>query len=393
MRKTFAACVAAGLLLASGPLLGQRQPLAPLPLDQLQTMAAVFGLINSDSVTKPDPVALVVAAIRGMVREADPEAGEFYDAKAFAEFKSGRPGELSNSGLEIVRRDGRFLLQPIAGGPAIAAGVQGDDVLYAVNGTRIANLGTQQVESLLAGPLGSNYSVTVFRESSLSVLTLTVERRPPAGGKPRIATVAPGIALLQVPQYRDDTLPETARALRVAWQQDPFRRGLILDLRGSQGGLLTGAVGMASMFLTENAAVVSTQGRLPESNFQYKAAPQFYLRTAGPDPLAGLPPELRSIPLVVLTDGATAAGAEIVAAALKDNRRATLVGQKTWGRGSIQTVRPLNATEGVKVTTAFWVSPNGTRIHGQGVTPDVLVAEPNSEFALQQAIATLANGR
>ena len=393
MKMSFATFVAASCLFASGPLLAQRSALAPLPMEQLQTLAAVFGMINADSVKQTDPAALIIAAIRGMVREADPENGAYFDPKDFAEFRTGKAEEPSMSGLQLVRREGRVLLQPTLGGPALAAGVRWDDVLYAVNGTRVANLDTSQVGALLAGLQGSSYTITVFRESSLSVLTLSVERRPSTGSQPRITAVAPGVALLQVPQYGDRTLDETARMLKAAWLREPFRRGLVLDLRGSTGGLLSGAIGLASMFLPENAPVASTQGRSPESNFQYKAAAKFYTRSGESDPLADLPPELRSIPMVVLTDSATASGAEIVAAALKDNRRATLVGHKTWGRGSIQTIRPLSQSDGLKLTTSYWFSPNGARIHGAGVSPDVLLADPNSGQAVQEAVAVIGKSR
>ena len=393
MKRIVATCVAASCLFASGPLLAQRTALAPLPMEQLQTLAAVFGMINADSVKQTDPPGLIIAGIRGMVREADPENGAYYDPKDFAEFRAGKGEESSMSGVQLARREGRFLLQPTLGGPAMAAGVRGGDVLYAVNGARIGNLETHQVAALLAGPLDSTYSITVFRESSLSVLTLSVQRRPSVGSEPRVMAVAPGVALVQVLQYRDRTLEETARMLKAAWQKEPFHRGLVLDLRGSTGGLLTGAIGLASMFLPENTLVASTQGRTPESNFQYKAAAKFYTRAGEPDPLADLLPELRSIPMVVLMDSATSSGAEIVAAALKDNRRATLVGHKTGGLGSVQTIRPLSQSDGLKLTTSYWFSPNGARIHGTGVSPDVLLADPNSEQAVQEAVAAIGKFR
>lgn len=391
-KKTLAAWLAASCLCLPGPSFAQRTPLAPLPRDELQTMANVFGMLQSDSVKPTDGPALIIAAVRGMLREADPEAGEYLDAKAFAELRSGRPESAALSGLHLVRRDGRVLLQPLTGGPAQEAGVQFDDVLYAVDGARIANLDTRQIAALLQGPQGSTFSITVFRESTLSVLTLTVQRRPLTGVAPRMEAIAPGIALLRVPHYRNDTLEETARLLKDTWRREPFRRGLVLDLRGSPGGLLSAAVGVASIFLPDDAPVAYTQGQTPESNAHYKAGAPFYTRAGESDPLAGLPPELRAVKMVVLTDHGTAAGAEIVAAALKDNHRATLVGQKTWGRGSIQTIRPLSHSDGVKLTTAYWFSPNGARIHGVGVAPDVPVADPSPDAAVRAAVAALGPG-
>ena len=393
LKTILASCLIAGGVFASGPLFAQRAPLTPLPREQLQTMANVFGMINADSVRETDPAALIIAAVRGMVREADPEAGEYYDAKEFADFRSGRSNEPSTSGLHLEQREGRVLLRPLPGGAAMDAGVQFGDVLHAVNGARTATLERHQIAALLAGPQGSTYTVTVFRESSLSVLTLSVERRLPVPVQPSVTTVAPGVALLRVPHYQSETLEDTALALKEAWQRAPFRRGLIVDLRGSPGGLLTVSVGLASIFLPENVPVVSTHGRTPESNVQYKSSPSSYLRSGRSDPLTGLPAEFRSLPVAVLVDGATSAGAEIIAASLKDHRRATLLGQKTWGRGSIQTVRPLSPSDGLKITTSYWFSPSGARIHGNGVTPDVVIANPNSDEAVQQAVAALGKSR
>ncbi|SDP94930.1 carboxyl-terminal processing protease [Rhodoferax sp. OV413] len=393
LKATFSNYLMAACLLASPPSFAQPTPLTPLPRDQLQTMAAVFGMINSDLVKDTDPAALIIAGVRGIVREADPDSGAYLDPKEFDVFKNGSTEPEVTSGLQLEKRDGRIVLQPMLGGSALVAGVLWGDVLYAVDGKRVANMEPHQVAALLAGPQGSSFSVTVFRESTLTVLTLPVERRPTVSIKPSVTAVAPGVALLKVPRYRNDTLQDTAAALKEAWQQDPFRRGLILDLRRSPGGLLSGAIGLASLFLPEDAVVASTHGRLPASNAKYKAAPAFYTGRNEPDPFAGLSAELRAVPLAVLIDASTMSGAEIVAAALKDHRRATLLGQKTWGSGSIQTVRPLSPTDALKITTAYWFSPNGARLHGAGVMPDVILANPGSDSAVQDAVAALSASR
>jgi carboxyl-terminal processing protease len=159
------------------------------------------------------------------------------------------------------------------------------------------------------------------------------------------------------------------------YKADPNMRGMVLDLRNDPGGLLDSAVAISAAFLPENVSVVSTNGQLPESKFTYKAAPEFYQRRAGADPLRNLPPQLKTVPLIVLVNEGSASASEIVAGALQDHHRGTILGSQTFGKGSVQTVRPLGPDTGLKLTTARYYTPSGRSIQAKGIVPDVMVDE------------------
>lgn len=386
MHKAIFVALLSLLFLAPREAAAQNAPARELrPLEQLRVLAGVYQMLLSDHVTKLDGPELVYHAIRGMVRGADPEGGEFYGSDDFKQFREGRKvGEVA-IGMQIRPRNGQLMLAPLSGGSATEAGVRLDDVLHAVDGKRVSRMQVHEISSMLRGPEGSKVTLTVFRESSLTVETIAVERKAEVEQKPSLSRPSPGVALLRIPTFNEATLRSTVDILLREWQSEPIR-AMLLDLRGCPGGLLEVANALSTIFLPENVTVVRMAGRLPEANFVYRASKEFYQRQAGPDPLAGLPAALKTVPLAVLVDNATTSGAEIVAAALQDNRRAVIVGKRTYGRGSIQTVRPLGPTEGVKVTTAYWTSPNGKTIHGEGVTPDI---EAESPEAVQAAVRKL----
>ncbi|WP_240980091.1 S41 family peptidase [Ramlibacter agri] len=345
----------------------------PLPLDQLQVLAAAYQVLQDSLVYRPDDKALVVSAVKGMLKGADPESGEYFDQQEFDEFK--RPPERTGaSGLEVRLRDGQFLLTPLENGPAAEAGVQFGDQLHAIDGARVKGLDLHMIVRQLSGAAGSKLTLTVFRERELKVLEFTIERKPYAPPGPALTVLPSGVALLRIPQFRERTLQEASTALLDAWNRQPFR-AVILDLRASPGGLLDVAVGIASIFLPRDVTVARMTGAPATSNFVYKSSKEFYLRHGGADPLEALPVALRELPVTVLVDGATASGAEIVATALQDNRRANVVGRTTFGRGSIQTITPLSIGA-IKYTSAYWQSPNGHKIQGAGVTPDTVVDDP-----------------
>ena len=214
------------------------------------------------------------------------------------------------------------------------------DQLYAVDGVRIKGIDASLVGRKLAGAPGTNVALTVFRESTLSVHTFQVERKAFTVRGAELVRLAAGVVHLRVAYFTASALQEAADALKAASRAEPFQ-ALVLDLRGCPGGLLESSVGFAAMFLPKDAMVVRTSGASPESNFTYLAAPAFYQRKGCADPLADLPAEIQSMPIAVLVDNATASGAEIVTAALQDHKRAVIIGRPTFGRASIQTVRPL----------------------------------------------------
>lgn len=381
------------LLLASGfglvaPAAGHAQSAAaaarqPLPLDQLQVLAASWTVLQDSLVTPPDPKGLIVSAVKGMLHAADPEAGEYLTADEFAAWKSPRRTDQAAIGVEIRAKDGRFLLTPVEGSPATQAGVKFGDELHAIDGVHTRDMQHTEVFRRLSGPLGSKVTLTVFRESSLKVLEIPVERQAFLPPNPRVSRAAAGVVVLRISRFGADTLVQSVAELRQAWQAEPFK-AVVLDLRGCPGGLLETSIGVAAIFLPENAVVAYARGAGKESNHTYYAAKAFYERRGRSDPLEDLPAAIRKLPLAVLVDGGTASGGEIVAAALQDHRRASVVGRTTYGRASIQTITPLSIGA-MKYTSSYWTSPAGRNINGQGVTPDVLVEDPWSAATLQAA--------
>jgi carboxyl-terminal processing protease len=377
-----ASCVCSGSI--------AQQRLQPLPQEQLRSLAYAYGLVRSDSVKEQDPAGLIVAAIRGMVSRADAEDGEYYEPKEFEALKSS--ADHASFGLELRRRNGQVEIDPIAGSSAIEAGLRPKDVLHAVDGSRVRGLELHQIFDLLRGPDGSRASLTIFRESTLAVMTFQVERRTHAF-QVAASELEPGVSILKIPHFNATSLEAIASQLRDRWERQPFTRGLVIDLRGCPGGLVSAALGLASVFLPEGAPIAQMEGRTAQSKVAYKAGPSAYLKGTATDPLASIPAAARRVPVSLLVDGGTSAGAEILVAALRDNHRASVVGRRTMGRASIQTIRQVSPDgDGVKFTTAYWISPSGIQIDGIGISPDIEVPDAYAPAALRSAVQALASG-
>jgi carboxyl-terminal processing protease len=208
----------------------------------------------------------------------------------------------------------------------------------------------------------------------------------------RAKLIEPGYGWVRVSQFQDRTVEDFARKLEDLYKQDPELKGLVLDLRNDPGGLLEGAVAISAAFLPADAVVVSTNGQLPESKAVFKASPEYYLRRGGSDPLRRLPEAVKRVPLIVLVNEGSASASEIVAGALQDHQRATVMGAQTFGKGSVQTVRPLTSDTALKITTARYYTPTGRSIQAKGIVPDVMLdetAEGNVFAALRMREADL----
>jgi carboxyl-terminal processing protease len=379
--------LAAALLSANLSAYGQTAPeKKQLPTDELRALSATYQVLGDALVTPIDGKKLIVSAIRGMVRGADPDDGEYFTEEELAAFKS--RSSANSLGLVVRLRNGQFVLTPLEGGSSIEAGIQVGDQLLAIDGARTRKMDAQEVERLLAEAKSDKVSLTVFRDSSLAVLSIAVERRAFQSPGPSVARVSPAVALLRIRAFASSTLRDSALALKSEWQTSPFQ-ALILDLRGCPGGVLETSVGVAAMFLPPGTTVAIMRGAAPDSQQVFRASKEDYDKRGTSDPLAELPPQVRRLPLAVLVDAGTAAGAEIVAAALKDHKRAVVYGQQTFGRGSIQTITALGGYGAVKFTSAFWVSPSGASIQRAGVTPDALVTGTDSQAAIRTATSAL----
>jgi carboxyl-terminal processing protease len=369
-----------------------QRSLAPLPIEELQQLAAVFGIVKSDYVEPVDEKKLISDAIGGMVSGLDPHS-QYFDKKAFKEFREGTTGRFVGVGIEIGMEEGLVkVVSPIEGSPAFRAGIKSGDLITRIDETAVKGLSMDQAVKRMRGEPNTKVVLTIFRKAENRTFPLTIIREEIRVQSVRAKLVEPGYGWVRISQFQDRTVEDFVRRVEELYKAEPQMKGLVLDLRNDPGGLLDGAVAISAAFLPENVTVVSTNGQLADSRAVFKAAPEFYARRGGGDPLRRLPAALKSVPLVVLVNEGSASASEIVAGALQDHKRATIMGSQTFGKGSVQTVRQLSADTALKITTARYYTPSGRSIQAKGIVPDVWLdetAEGNVFSALRTREADL----
>lgn len=352
-----------------------RNAVAPLPLEELQQLAAVFGMIKTDYVEPVDEKKLITDAISGMVSSLDPHS-QYFDKKSYKEFREGTSGRFVGVGIEITQEDGLVkIVSPIEGSPAHRAGLKTNDLITRIDDTAVKGLTLNEAVKRMRGEPNTKVMLTIFRKDENRSFPVTITREEIKTQSVKAKVIEPGYAWIRLSQFQERTVDDFARKLDEIYKQEPGLKGLVLDLRNDPGGLLDAAVAISAAFLPENVTVVSTNGQLAESKYTFKAAPEFYQRRGNSDPLKRLPAALKKVPLVVLVNEGSASASEIVAGALQDHKRATIMGSQTFGKGSVQTVRPLGPDTGLKITTARYYTPSGRSIQAKGILPDVMVDE------------------
>lgn len=352
-----------------------RGGLTPLPLEELQQLAAVFGMVKTDYVEPVDEKKLISDAISGMVASLDPHS-VYFDKKSFKEFREGTSGRFVGVGIEIAQEDGLVkVVSPIEGSPADRAGLKPNDLITKIDDTAVKGLSLNEAVKKMRGEPKTRVVLMIFRKDENRTFPVTITREEIRTQSVRSKVIEPGYAWIRLSQFQERTVDDFVTKLEQIYKQEPNLKGLVLDLRNDPGGLLDAAVAVSAAFLPENVTVVSTNGQLPESKFTYKAAPEFYQRRNAADPLKRLPAAIKTVPLVVLVNEGSASASEIVAGALQDYKRATIMGNQTFGKGSVQTVRPLGPDTGLKLTTARYFTPSGKSIQAKGIVPDVMVDE------------------
>jgi len=359
--------IGAGLMLVRGVLAGRQEPPAA-PVVRAAPLVAKSGHDLLDEVAEHvrreyvDPVApgmLEQAAVEGMVESLDPHS-TFLDAAEFDEMQVSTAGSYSGVGIEVTEQDGRMLVvEPIEGSPAERAGVKTGDVLLEVDGQAVGPGTLDQTIERMRGHAGSSVHLVLAREGEPEPLQFDLQRSEVHVHTVRAEPLPGRYGYVRITHFSDST-PGDFDAAVLALQsasQAPLR-GLVLDLRDNPGGVLESAVGVADSFL-DSGMIVRADGRTSEARFEMDA-------TEG-DLLAGAP-------VVVLVDRGSASGAEIVAGALRDHGRATLMGERTYGKGSVQTVMPLSNGEALKLTTSRYYTPSGRSIQERGLEPDVKIA-------------------
>ena len=352
-----------------------RNAVAPLPLEELQQLAAVFGMIKTDYVEPVDEKKLITDAISGMVSSLDPHS-QYFDKKSYKEFREGTSGRFVGVGIEITQEDGLVkIVSPIEGSPAHRAGLKTNDLITRIDDTAVKGLTLNEAVKRMRGEPNTKVMLTIFRKDENRSFPVTITREEIKTQSVKGKVIEPGYGWIRLSQFQERTVDDFVRKVEEIYKQEPQLKGLVLDLRNDPGGLLDAAVAISAAFLPENVTVVSTNGQLAESKFTFKAAPEYYQRRGSGDPLKRLPAALKKVPLVVLVNEGSASASEIVAGALQDHKRATLMGSQTFGKGSVQTVRPLGPDTGLKITTARYYTPSGRSIQAKGILPDVMIDE------------------
>ncbi|WP_370681441.1 S41 family peptidase [Comamonas sp. GB3 AK4-5] len=352
-----------------------RGAMTPLPLEEIQQLSAVFGIVKTDYVESVDDKKLITDAISGMVSSLDPHS-QYFDKKSFKEFREGTSGRFVGVGIEITQEDGLIkIVSPIEGSPADRAGLKTNDLITKIDEAAVKGLSLNDAVKRMRGEPNTKVTLTILRKDESRSFPVTITREEIKTQSVKGKLVEPGYGWIRLSQFQEHTVDDFVRKVEEIYKQDPNLKGLVLDLRNDPGGLLDAAVAISAAFLQQGVTVVSTNGQLPESKATFKANPEFYTRRGQGDPLQRLPAALKKVPMVVLVNEGSASASEIVAGALQDHHRATVMGGQTFGKGSVQTVRPLGPDTGLKLTTARYYTPSGKSIQAKGIVPDVMLDE------------------
>jgi len=347
-----------------------------IPMDSLRQLAEVYGLIKSDYVEKVEDKKLLTEAISGMVAALDPHSA-YLDQKAFRELREGTQGKFVGLGIEIAESDEGYvkIVAPIEDSPAWRAGIKDGDLITHVDGAAIRNMEMAEAIRRMRGEPNTKVALTVRREGEPRPLDFTITREEIVQKSVKGKIVEPGYAWVRISQFQEPTVDDMAAKLAALHREEPNLKGVVLDLRNDPGGLLQGAIGVAAAFLPKGAEVVSTNGQLADSRQRYYGRPEDYMLRNGPDPLEKVPAVFKTLPMTVLVNTGSASASEIVAGALQDYKRAAIMGTQTFGKGSVQTVRPIGNDAAVKLTTARYYTPSGRSIQARGIVPDFAVEE------------------
>ncbi len=344
-----------------------------LPLDELRTLSNVFAQIKREYVEPIEDKQLLTDAVKGMVSSLDPHSS-YLDKKDFSEMQEQTTGKFAGLGIEITSEDGLVkVLNPIEDSPAARAGLQAGDLITRLDDKPVRGMTLDKAVRTMRGEPGTKITLTVFRKSEDRTFPVTITRAEIKVQSVKAKILDNDIAWVRVTSFQERTVPDLAKRLTEISIQDPKLKGLVLDLRNNGGGLLQGAVGVAAAFLPTGAVIVSTKGQAADSKQVFNATPETYRLSESADPLASVPAIFKKIPMVVLVNAYSASASEIVAGALQDYKRATIIGKTSFGKGSVQTVRPLSNDSALKITTAYYYTPNGRSIQGFGIKPDIPV--------------------
>jgi|TARA_R110002096_G_scaffold196966_2_gene380027 carboxyl-terminal processing protease len=366
LRKTLPVLIAGaalGIMISVGGMVfAEKEPQgSSLPLDDLRAFSEVFGQIKASYVEEISDHDLLENAIKGMLTGLDPHS-TYLDKKDFKELQEGTRGEFGGLGIEVGMEDGFVkVITPIDDTPAYKAGVQAGDLVIRLDEHPVKGMTLSDAVKIMRGKPGTDILLTIIREGEERPLKITITRAVIKVVSVKHRILEPGYGYVRIASFQTRTGESLHEALTELKKEseDKALKGLVLDLRNNPGGLLNAAVSVSDAFL-DSGLIVYTEGRIENSKMSFKA---------GPDDV------LKGAPIVVLINGGSASASEIVAGALQDHRRAVIMGQQSFGKGSVQTILENNKGGAIKLTTARYFTPAGRSIQAEGITPDVILSK------------------
>jgi len=326
-------------------------------LDELRPFLKAYQSIQNQYVEKVEPNILIEGAIKGMIESLNDPHSQWMSPKSYQEMEIEKEGEFGGLGIKITMKDGLLIIvSPIEGTPASRAGLQPDDVILRIDGSSTTGITLNEAVSRLRGKPGTQVNITIQREGEKEPFQITLVRDVIQVPNLKKSLLPDEIGYIRIIGFTNENTANDLKTALINLKKEKIK-GLILDLRNNPGGLLSQAIAVADQFLS-SGIIVSTQGREPESAHIYQA------HSKG---------EGLKIPLIVLINEYSASASEIVAGALKDQKRAILTGTKTFGKGSVQSIIPLDNDGAMAITTAKYYTPSGVSIEGKGIEPDLKV--------------------
>ncbi len=333
--------------------------------DDIRRFARVYEIIRQAYVEPVGNKALMNDAIKGMLANLDPHSA-YLDKQGLQDLDEDTSGQYSGLGIEVLEDNGVLrIVTPIDDTPAARAGIKPGDIILKVNGKLVDADNIDGLFQELRGKPGSKIALSILHAKSDKPVDMTLTRQLITVSSVKVRELEPGYAYIRISQFQDDTATDLEKKLGELIAKNGPQKGAILDLRNNPGGLVTAAVAVSDDFLN-SGTIVTMRGRLRDANLSFSAHPGDLLNGA---------------PMVDLVNNGTASAAEIVSGALKDNHRALIVGQRTFGKGVVQTVLPLDADHAVKITTARYYTPNGTSIQAEGIKPDIALGDLTASVA------------
>jgi carboxyl-terminal processing protease len=369
-----------GLVLGgAGSLVGevlaeQADDTEALPLEDLRTFAEVFGRIKNDYVEPVDDRELLESAIRGMLSGLDPHSS-YLDSEEYRDLQVGTSGEFGGLGIEVGMEDGFVkVIAPIDDTPAKTAGLKAGDLIIRIDEKPVKGMSLNEAVKLMRGKPGTEIELTILREGGDRPFKVQLVRDVIHVASVKSRTLEEGYGYIRISNFQSRTTEDMLKALSELKEENGGGlKGVVLDLRNNPGGVLNSAVGVSDAFLGEGL-IVYTKGRVADSELQFKA---------GPDDV------LKGAPIVVLVNGGSASASEIVAGALQDHKRAIIMGTQTFGKGSVQTIVPVDNSTALKLTTARYYTPSGRSIQAHGIEPDIMLVRGELSLAEESEIEPL----